>query len=123
MYSTMFCPPKGMGRRIAATERVPKRGNVLVGEVHNGGPSQGGGGEWPSRAFSSVKDPALFCRMMLGKGIRLLSPGTVREMTRIWSADGENAYGLPCFKRKHPIDMIRSDISGRVFGHTGFTGT
>jgi CubicO group peptidase (beta-lactamase class C family) len=73
--------------------------------------------------FSCLDDLATYSRMMLCAGNRLLKPGTIEDATRIWSDDGENAYGLSWFKRKSPINPAGEVFSPRAFGHTGYTGT
>ncbi len=122
MVNTAFNPASQLRERIAATQNHPERG-VLVGEVHDGNAAFMGGVSGHAGLFSTVGDLAAFSRAMAGRGASLLDKGTIESATRIWSDDGENAYGLSWFKRKSPINMAGSLLSERAFGHTGYTGT
>jgi CubicO group peptidase (beta-lactamase class C family) len=125
MRETMFNPPAELRPRIAPTEVDPWRGRHLRGEVHDENAFALGGVASHAGMFSSAHDLARFARMYLGGGIldsvRVLEAGTIDAFTRVadrsfshralgWeTADGRNSGGRL--------------MSGRAFGHTGFTGT
>lgn len=123
MKRTMYTPPPDLRGEIAATQDSPARGRVLVGEVHDGNAYFMGGISGHAGLFSCLDDLAAYCRMMLGRGRRILSQDTVSEATRIWADDGRNAYGLSWFKRKSPVNPAGSRLSDGAYGHTGYTGT
>jgi CubicO group peptidase (beta-lactamase class C family) len=123
MERTVFRPPRRLRPDIVATEKSRTGRTALVGVVHDGGSRFMGGVSGHAGLFSCIDDLAKFCRMMLGKGQRLLSRQTVAEATRVWANDGENAYGLGWFKRRSPEDPASRHFSKMAYGHTGYTGT
>jgi CubicO group peptidase (beta-lactamase class C family) len=125
MEHTMYNPPMDARGKIAATQDIPERGGIQVGKVHDGNASFMGGTSGHAGLFSCIDDLATFSRMMLGEGTEtgLLEAETIEDATRIWSDDGEDAYGLAWFKRKSPINPAGKMLSPRAYGHTGFTGT
>ncbi len=123
MRMTMYKPGEELRELIAATEDVRSRGGVLVGEVHDGNAHFMGGVSGHAGLFSCVGDLARYCRMMLGRGPRVLSQDTVALATRVWADDGSNAFGLSWFKRRSPIDPAGNHFSEMAYGHTGHTGT
>jgi CubicO group peptidase (beta-lactamase class C family) len=120
---TMFRPGPGLRGEIAATQDSPSRGRVLVGEVHDGNAHFMGGVSGHAGLFSCMHDLTKYCRMLLGTGNGFLSREAIDDATRIWSDDGENAYGLSWFKRKSPLDLASGFGSKRAYYHTGYTGT
>ncbi|NLG78634.1 MAG: beta-lactamase family protein [Firmicutes bacterium] len=129
MRDTYFNPPEGMRGRVAATEHCKWRGRVLVGEVHDENAFAMGGVSGNAGLFSTVGDLAVFCQMLLGEGslggARVLSPATVRAMTRDHTGPrlGESR-GLGWAVRGDGVLSSAGDLmSPRAFGHTGFTGT
>ena len=125
MTETMFRPPAGLLWRIAPTEIDPWRGRHVRGEVHDENAFLLGGVASHAGLFGSAHDLARFARMYLRggelDGAPILDPGTIERFTTVadrsfssralgWDTpDGRNSAG--------------TRMSGRAFGHTGFTGT
>ncbi|MDI7248206.1 MAG: serine hydrolase domain-containing protein [Bacillota bacterium] len=129
MADTCFNPPEAARGRAAATENCKWRGRVLVGEVHDENAFAMGGVSGNAGLFSTARDLAVFCQMLLGEGslggVRVLSPATVRAMTRDHTGArlGE-CRGLGWAVRGDGVVSSAGDLmSPRAFGHTGFTGT
>ncbi|MBN1476093.1 beta-lactamase family protein, partial [Candidatus Sumerlaeota bacterium] len=135
MTQTMFLPPEGLWPMCAATEfdRV-LRNRMIQGEVHDENAHFLGGVAGHAGLFSTVDDLTRFCLMLLNggewRGVRILEPETVAEMTREQVAmpdpnDGEMVRrGLGWFLRSEALlsSCGGQDFSDAMFGHTGFTG-
>jgi uncharacterized protein YbbC (DUF1343 family)/CubicO group peptidase (beta-lactamase class C family) len=143
MRSTGFRPQANLRGRIAPTEKrrgqlsylgdKPQKGEVgldkwLRGEVHDPTSYRMNGVAGHAGLFSTANDLAIYCQMILNggeyKGVRILGPLTVAEMTRprLVSEDG--------WTRGLGWDINTSFSTNRgdffplgSFGHTGFTGT
>lgn len=143
MKDTTFRPPPRLRPRIAPTEK--RRGQLshlgdglqetdldadkwLRGEVHDPTSYRMNGVAGHAGLFSTADDLAIYSQMMLNggvyKGVRILSPLTVAEMTRprLVSETG--------WTRGLGWDIHTSFSTNRgdlfplgSFGHTGFTGT
>jgi uncharacterized protein YbbC (DUF1343 family)/CubicO group peptidase (beta-lactamase class C family) len=143
MRDTGFRPNTKLRRRIAPTEK--RRGQLsylgdrpqasevdadkwLRGEVHDPTSYRMNGVAGHAGLFSTADDLAIYCQMILNggeyKGVRILGPLTVAEMTRprLVSEDG--------WTRGLGWDINTSFSTNRgdffplgSFGHTGFTGT
>ncbi|MDH5674171.1 MAG: DUF1343 domain-containing protein [Myxococcales bacterium] len=127
MRDSGFRPAPELRARIAPTEVTDKRPKALIhGEVHDPRAYRLGGVAGNAGAFSTAADLARFARMMLGggelEGRRVLARSSVETLTRPhfiagtvrspgWDIDSD--YSGP---RGHML-------SGRAFGHGGFTGT
>ncbi len=124
MTETTFNPPAELTTRCAASE--PRDGAMLVGEVHDPRAALLGGVAGHAGLFSTADDLAIYAAMMLGegaaRGVRVLSPATVREMTRPRQVSGaRRAAGWDVLS---PYSSNRGDLmSVSSFGHGGFTGT
>ena len=136
MRDTMFRPPDAVRSRVAPTERCTPFGwpcdgpgaEILRGVVHDPTARRMGGVAGHAGLFSTARDLARLCRMLLGggalDGVRVLAPLTVAKMTSAASPPGEpNVRGLGW-----DIDSAYSSNRGELlpvgsFGHTGFTGT
>lgn len=136
MHDTTFLPPSAAIPRIAPTEPCTPLGwpcespgeSMLRGVVHDPTARRMGGVAGHAGLFSTADDLAIFCRMLLGRGIvgttRILSPLTVAKMTSVATPPGiRNARGLGW-----DLDSTYSANRGDLlpigsFGHTGFTGT
>lgn len=144
MRDTGFRPRLEMSSRIAPTEERrapfydspgprntmfdPEKKEYLRGEVHDPTSFRMGGVAGHAGLFSTADDLAIYCQMILNggnfRGVRILSPFTVAEMTRPHAV---SATGLA---RGLGWDMATSYSANRgdlfpfgSFGHTGFTGT
>ena len=143
MHDTGFLPSRSLRARIAPTEK--RRGQLsylgdsaanvgaegelwLRGEVHDPTSYRMNGVAGHAGLFSTASDLAIYCQMILNggayRGVRVLSPLTVAEMTRprIVSSTG-STRGLGW-----DINSSFSSNRGELFplgsfGHTGFTGT
>jgi uncharacterized protein YbbC (DUF1343 family)/CubicO group peptidase (beta-lactamase class C family) len=143
MRDTGFRPHVRLRGRIAPTER--RRGQLsylgdrpgtaepdgdkwLRGEVHDPTSYRMGGVAGHAGLFSTADDLAIYCQMILNggeyRGVRILSPLTVAEMTR------PRIVSEPAWTRGLGWDINTSFSTNRgelfplgSFGHTGFTGT
>jgi len=138
MKHTRFLPPAEWKPRIAPTEEIdlPEsakagsgKGRVLRGEVHDPRARGMGGVAGHAGLFSTADDLAIFCRMILARGLapggkRIYAAATVQKMTSPqtppWSPtlrglgwDIDSVYSAP----------RGEDFPLGSFGHTGFTGT
>ena len=136
MVDTTFTPPASLASRIAPTEACaplawPCGGpgaTMLRGRVHDPTARRMGGVAGHAGLFSTARDLARFCAMLLGggahDGVRLLAPLTVARMTRVSTPPHlADRRGLGW-----DIDSRYSSNRGDLFpvgsyGHTGFTGT
>lgn len=142
MRDTGFRPVASLRARIAPTEQ--RRGQLsylgdkpqaeadsdkwLRGEVHDPTSYRMGGVAGHAGLFSTADDLAIYCQMILNggeyRGVRILSPLTVAEMTRprLVNENG-GARGLG-WDINTSFSTNRGDLFPLgSFGHTGFTGT
>lgn len=143
MRDTGFRPATSLRNRIAPTEK--RRGQLsylgdtdanvgpegeqwLRGEVHDPTSFRMGGVAGHAGLFSTADDLAIYSQMILNggqyRGVRVLSPMTVAEMTRPRLVSDQG------WTRGLGWDINTSYSSNRgdlfplgSFGHTGFTGT
>ena len=143
MRDTGFRPRADLKPRIAPTEK--RRGQLsylgdsaanagsdadvwLRGQVHDPTSYRMNGVAGHAGLFSTASDLAIYCQMILNggqyKGVRVLSPATIAEMTRphlVNNTGGTRGLGWD-------INTSFSTNRGELFplgsfGHTGFTGT
>ena len=119
-------PPAALHDRIAPTEVCRWRGRRLVGEVHDENAGRLGGVSGHAGLFSTAADVARLGQLYLNggelDGVRLLSPETVAEMTRVQVDFDGDRRGLG-WMRQGTGEWRRPGLSNAAFGHTGFTGT
>lgn len=143
MHHTGFRPNLKQRARIAPTEMrrgqlsylsdKPQESEVdgdkwLRGEVHDPTSYRMGGVAGHAGLFSTADDLAIYCQMILNggqyRGIRILSPLTVAEMTRpriVSEAGWTRGLGWDI---NTSFSTNRGDLFPLgSFGHTGFTGT
>ncbi len=125
MTETTFTPSGALRQRCAPTER--REGRWLQGEVHDPRAHALGGVAGHAGLFSTARDLAIYCQMILNggefRGVRILSPLSVRRMVE--------GRGLPFPEMRGlgwDINTGYSSNRGDLFpigsfGHTGFTGT
>lgn len=143
MRDTGFRPPRLVEKRIAPTEK--RRGQLsylgdsaqdagaegeqwLRGEVHDPTSYRMNGIAGHAGLFSTADDLAKYCQMILGggqyRGVRILSPLSVAEMTRprpVTEAGWTRGLGWDI---SSSFSTNRGDLFPLgSFGHTGFTGT
>jgi uncharacterized protein YbbC (DUF1343 family) len=124
MDETGYRPAEELKVRAAATEK--RDGDWLVGVVHDPRAALMGGVAGHAGLFSTARDLATYAQMMLHhgswQGARILGAATASEMTRSRNIDG-NKRGLG-WDMKSVYSKNRGEtMSGRAFGHGGFTGT
>jgi CubicO group peptidase (beta-lactamase class C family) len=119
--------PAGETLKWTAPTQKQADGSVLKGKVHdplagivNGGVSGNAG------IFSNAEDLAVLCAMLLNngelKGVRVLSPLTVKAMTSVPQGFEEFGRALGWdVNSDYASDGDLFDVS--AYGHTGYTGT
>lgn len=124
MRDSHFNPADDLKPRIAPTEVVPFRGGLIRGTVHDENAWSLGGVSGNAGLFSSARDLALFCQMMLNggelNGVRILKPATIARWTTRQDQSSSRALG---WDTPSPQSSAGQYFSLRSFGHTGFTGT
>lgn len=121
MSSTAFNPPESWNGNCAATEDVAWRGGLIRGVVHDDNAYAVGGFSGHAGLFSTVEDLARFCSALL-EG-RLLTPETLREMTRVGQVEIYPWQGLGWELDPWSTEKKGHLPSRTVFGHSGWTGT
>ncbi|HZE09059.1 MAG TPA: serine hydrolase [Gemmatimonadaceae bacterium] len=111
--------------RIAVTEIDTVYRHIHVhGIVHDENACALGGVAGHAGLFSSARDVAVFCQMLLNggtyNGVRLIKAATIARWTARQSPRSSRALGWDT-----PSDRSSAGhyFSARSFGHTGFTGT
>ncbi len=134
MVNTEFQPSPVLVPRIAPTERL-KTGEILRGVVDDPTARFMGGVAGHAGMFSTAGDLALFCQMMLNKGVnpsagdehptRLFNPSTIELFTSGQSPAGLKAVRGLGWDVDSPFSGPRGVLFpiGTSYGHTGFTGT
>ena len=122
MKDTGFKPSAVLLPRIAPTQyQHGTAGKMLWGEVHDPTAYRMGGVAGHAGLFSTADDLAIFAQMVLDggsrKGVQILRPLTVKEMTIPQSPPGK----MPLRGLGWNVDS--SLVSVGSFGHNGFTGT
>ena len=143
MRDTGFRPAIALQSRIAPTEK--RRGQLsylgdsptnagtdgdvwLRGQVHDPTSFRMNGVAGHAGLFSTAADLSIYCQMILNggqyKGVRVLAPATVAEMTRprlVTDTGGTRGLGWDI---NTTFSANRGDLFPLgSFGHTGFTGT
>jgi uncharacterized protein YbbC (DUF1343 family)/CubicO group peptidase (beta-lactamase class C family) len=143
MRDTGFRPAVSLQSRIAPTEK--RRGQLsylgdsptnagtdgdvwLRGQVHDPTSFRMNGVAGHAGLFSTASDLSIYCQMILNggenKGVRVLSPASVAEMTRprlVNNIGGTRGLGWDI---NTTFSTNRGDLFPLgSFGHTGFTGT
>ena len=109
------------------TEWCPWRRRRLRGEVHDENAAGLGGVAGHAGLFATAAHVAQLGQMILQEGswegVQLLSPATVREMTREQARFGDEVRGLGWMRRSIKETSSGHYFSPESFGHTGYTGT
>jgi len=125
MKHTFYSPPLEFRDKCVPT--LVLDGKPLRGVVHDPLARLQGGVSGNAGLFSTADDLAVFCQMILNKGIydgkRILSHLTVERMTEIYPPAAFSGRGLGW-----DLDSAYSTAGGDLFGpgsfgHTGYTGT
>jgi CubicO group peptidase (beta-lactamase class C family) len=126
MNDTSFRPDRNMISRCAAT--IGEGKNTFIGVPQDHSARQLGGVAGHAGLFSTVRDLARFCRMLLEEGQlegrRILSERAVRQMTApYFSRGGQVVRGLG-WDRASPFSSPRGNGFSEIsFGHTGYAGS
>jgi CubicO group peptidase (beta-lactamase class C family) len=133
MTSTTYNPPKEWKDRFAPTEK--RAGQWISGEVHDPRSHAMGGVAGHAGIFSTGRDVARFCQMILNKGeldgVRVLKSSTVAEMIKPRCiTDPKDPDVKYCRGYGFDVDSKYSSgprgerfEKGTTVGHTGYTGT
>ncbi|MBN1641681.1 MAG: serine hydrolase [Anaerolineae bacterium] len=112
---------------IAPTEFCAWRGRRCVGEVHDENAAGLGGVAGHAGLFSTAWEVGILAQTYLNGGAygaaRILSPGTVAEMTRVQVNVDDNPRGLGWVLRSQAGSSSGRWFGPRSYGHTGYTGT
>jgi len=127
MASTSFLPRPDVKHNIAPTERL-REGGMLRGHVHDPLASKLGGVAGDAGLFSTARDLARFCRMLLQRGsldgVAVLHPDSVTLMTSPQSPEGKSDIRGFGWDIQSTYSSVKgSFFSSTSFGHTGYTGT
>jgi CubicO group peptidase (beta-lactamase class C family) len=141
MVDTMYNPPASLRPRVAATAPSELRGHLLRGEVQDEQDYALGGVTGCDGVFSTARDVAVFCQMILDGGVhagaRVLSAELVSEMTRNQTPmvteeatdvspmanllSAPKGYGWEMFARRFSTAGTR--LSPQSYGKSGGAGT
>jgi CubicO group peptidase (beta-lactamase class C family) len=138
MKDCLYLPPAALLDRIAPTENDPWRGRVVRGEVHDENAFALGGVAPHAGLFGTAPGLAHLAQALLDGGAfggrRLVSRATVELFTGRAGVPGSSralGWDTPTDEtgRRSSVpgepgySSAGSLLSGRSFGHTGFTGT
>ncbi|MCD6289144.1 MAG: serine hydrolase [Anaerolineae bacterium] len=126
-FRPLDMPSRADVGRCVPTEFCAWRGRRLRGEVHDENAGGLGGVAGHAGLFATAAHVARLGQMYLDGGrwenTPLLSPGSVREMTREQVRFGDDARGLGWMRRSAAGSSSGRYFSPDSFGHTGYTGT
>ncbi|AKT41568.1 serine hydrolase domain-containing protein [Chondromyces crocatus] len=141
MTNTMFRPAPALRHRIAATGYSERRGYLVRGEVQDEQDFALGGVVGCDGAFSTALDLAVFCQMLLNKGVygdtRILSRHLARAMVKDQTPQvdeavanqsplndllvGPKSYGWEIWSPRFSTGGMR--LSPKSYGKVGGAGT
>ena len=126
MVDTGYRPSSKKRGRIAPTTREPD--GLVHGVVHDPTSRRMGGVAGHAGLFTTARDIAAFCRMMLngGKsaaGKPIFTPATLRLMTQANNLPGGVRRGFGWDVQSYYSDMKGTVFGPSSYGHTGWTGT
>jgi len=126
MRDTTFNPDNGKFLRCSAT--IGPDNCQLTGQVQDPLARQLGGVAGHSGVFSTARDLARFCRMILNEGefegVHILSGRAVRQMTAPYFSRGGNVIRGLGWDIASPFSAPRGNGFSEVsFGHTGYSGS
>ena len=120
-----FAPPPLWRARIAPTEQDPWRGRLLVGEVHDENAAALGGIAGHAGLFGTAAAVGSYARHLLqvldGRA-GVFRRATLEEFVTK-RADIPGSSRALGWDTMLPTSSCGTLMSGRAFGHTGFTGT
>ncbi|HTP66198.1 MAG TPA: serine hydrolase domain-containing protein [Geobacteraceae bacterium] len=126
MKDTSFNPGKEMVLRCSAT--ISDENIMQLGMVQDPVARRLGGVAGHAGVFSTARDLARFCRMILNEGeldgANILSSRTVRQMTAPYFSRGGNVVRGLGWDISSPFSSPRGHgFSEGSFGHTGYSGS
>jgi uncharacterized protein YbbC (DUF1343 family)/CubicO group peptidase (beta-lactamase class C family) len=126
MADTGYLPSKKKLGRIAPTTREAE--GLVYGVVHDPTSRHMGGVAGHAGVFTTAKDIAIYCRMLLGggksaSGKRIMTAETVKLMTQPIRLPGGVIRGLGWDMQSYYSDIKGEVFGPRSYGHTGWTGT
>ena len=126
MKDTGYRPARSRLDRIAPTTR--EGDTVVHGIVHDPTTRRMGGVAGHAGVFTTAKDIAIFCRMMLNGGAtasgkKILHPATVQLMTKPLALPGGIQRALGWDIQSTYTDIKGPGFSAASYTHTGWTGT
>lgn len=126
MVDTGYLPSARKRSRIAPTEREAE--GLVHGVVHDPTCRRMGGVAGHAGVFTTARDLAAFCRMMLhgGKsasGTQILTRASLSLMTRSNALPGGVRRGLGWDMYSYYSEMKGTAFGASSYGHTGWTGT
>lgn len=126
LASLGYRPPERERSAIPATERDEWRG-LVQGTVHDEKAHLMGGVAGHAGLFGSARDVAriveVYLRGLRGEDCRPLTTDLVREAVSLQADDPIARRGLGWVLKTSDENSCGAKMSGRTFGHTGFTGT
>jgi len=127
MVATRYLPPPSWRAMIAPTEvDTILRHRLIWGTVHDESADRLGGVSGNAGLFSNALDLSRFAAMLLAGGawdsLTVVHAETVEEFTRRQDFPPGSSRGLGWDTPSQPSSG-GTRMSGRAFGHTGFTGT
>jgi CubicO group peptidase (beta-lactamase class C family) len=126
MNDTSFNPDTGKAMRCSTT--IGPDNSLLTGHVQDPMARQLGGVAGHSGVFTTARDLARFCSMILGEGelegTRILSGRAVRQMTAPYFSRGGNVIRGLGWDIASPFSAPKGNgLSEVSFGHTGYSGS
>lgn len=128
MHTAGFLPRNRFGKEIIVPTENDTifRKTLLEGYVHDQGAALKGGVAGHAGLFANCTDLAVYCQMLLNKGIyggeRYFNPQTVETFIAKQSNVSRRGLGFdrwdPDSTKKYPSQLA----SPQTFGHTGYTG-
>ena len=126
MRDTCFNPPF-RNHGIAATEFSNWRSQFIRAKVHDENAAATKGVSGHAGLFSTSRDLAVFCQMMLNAGTyggtRILSEKSVKRMTTNQTVELGSYFGFGWWVKRSGTPNVGERISHGAFGHNGYTGT
>lgn len=130
LVHTAFCPLRKFGKEqiVPTAEEDFLRGGPVWGYVQDEAAAFMGGVSGNAGLFSSARDVARICQMLLDKGVcggrRYLTRATCELFTTLKSNGSRRGLGFDKPDTEHPDHSpCAAEAPASVFGHTGFTGT
>lgn len=119
-----YCPAAALANRIAPTERDPRRGRLVHGEVHDENAAALGGVAGHAGLFGTAEAVGAFARLVL-ETFRAPTPlGSPALMRQFASRTGvPNSTRALAWDTMKPTSSCGTLMSATAIGHTGFTGT